>query len=69
MPAECFEPLTNRCSITADCQLRFALAESVQAFYAVLGKYTLADVVKNREALVKVLFPVPVAAPAARKRT
>jgi len=68
MPAECFEPRTNCCTITPDCQLKFALAEAVKAFYAALGKYTLADAVKNRGALVKVLFPVPVAAPAARKR-
>ncbi len=68
VPAECFEPRTNTCSITPDCQLKFALADAVKAFYAALGKYTLADAVKNREALVKVLFPVPVAAPAARKR-
>jgi len=68
MPAECFEPSTNRCSITPDCRLRPALAEAVQAFYAALGKYTLADVVKNRETLAKVLFPVPSAAPAARRR-
>lgn len=68
LPAECFEPKTNRCSITPDCLLKFALAEAVKAFYAALGKYTLEDAVKNRQALVKVLFPVPVVAPAARKR-
>ena len=68
VPAECFEPRTNRCSITPDCRLKFALAEAVKAFYATLGKHTLEDVVKNREALVKVLFPIPVAAKASRKR-
>lgn len=68
VPAECFEPRTNCCTITPDCQLKSALAEAVKAFYAALGKYTLADAVKNRGALVKVLFPAPVAAPAARKR-
>ncbi len=68
VPAECFEPETNRCSITPDCRLKFALAEAVKAFYATLGKYTLEDAVKNREALVKVLFPVPVAVKAPRKR-
>ena len=67
VPAECFEPRTNRCSITPDCRLRFALAEAVKAFYGALGKYTLEDAVKNRAALAKVLFPVPVAAPARRK--
>ena len=67
VPAECFDPRTNRCSITQDCLLKSALAESVKAFYAALGKYTLEDAVKNRAALAKVLFPVPVAAPARRK--
>jgi Rrf2 family nitric oxide-sensitive transcriptional repressor len=68
VPAECFERETNRCSVTQECLLKFALAEAVRAFYATLGKYTLEDAVKNRKALVKVLFPVPVAAPASRKR-
>lgn len=68
VPAECFERETNTCSITADCQLKFALAEAVKAFYAALSKYTLEDAVKNRKALGKTLFMVPMAAPASRKR-
>lgn len=68
VPAECFERDTNECSITADCQLKFALAEAVKAFYAALGKYTLEDTVKNRKALAKTLFMVPLPPPAARKR-
>ena len=68
VPAECFEHDTNTCSITADCQLKFALAEAVKAFYAALGKYTLEDTVKNRKALGKALFMTTVAPPATRKR-
>jgi Rrf2 family transcriptional regulator, nitric oxide-sensitive transcriptional repressor len=56
VPAECFEHKTNACAITADCKLKFALAEAVDAFYAALRRYTLEDVVKNRKALAKVLF-------------
>lgn len=68
VPAECFEQVKNECSITADCLLKFALAEAVKAFYAALSKYTLEDAVKNRKALAKVLFAVPVPVPATRKR-
>ena len=65
VPAECFDRENNRCSITADCRLKFALADAVKAFYAELGKVTLADAVSNKKALVKVLFHPPVAAKAA----
>ena len=34
-----------------------ALHEAVNAFYAVLGRYTLADLVQNRATLAKVLLP------------
>lgn len=68
VPAECFEHETNRCSITADCQLKFALSEAVDAFYASLRKYTLEDVVRNRKSLSKVLMMSPAVAAAARKR-
>ena len=66
VPAECFERKTNACAITADCKLKFALAEAVDAFYAALRQYTLEDVVKNRKALGKVLFVSPPARRAAR---
>jgi Rrf2 family transcriptional regulator, nitric oxide-sensitive transcriptional repressor len=63
VPAECFASESNACAITADCKLKFALADAVDAFYAALGRYTLEDVVKNRKALGKVLF---MAAPGVR---
>jgi len=56
VPAECFEHETDCCAITAECKLKVALAEAVNAFYAQLRKYTLADVIRNRKALSKVLF-------------
>ena len=37
-------------------QLRGVLADAVAAFYLVLSRYTLDDLVRNREALAAVLF-------------
>lgn len=66
VPAECFEHDTNCCAITADCKLKFALSEAVDAFYGRLRQYTLEDVVRNRKALAKVLFVAPPPKRAAR---
>ena len=63
VPAECFERDSNTCAITADCKLKHALAEAVDAFYKALRRYTLEDVVKNRKALGRALF---IASPAKR---
>ncbi len=57
VPAECFDRQRNTCAITGVCMLQGALREAVAAFYAVLDRYTLADLVRNRAALAKVLFP------------
>ena len=53
--AECFDD-ANECSIVEDCRLKGVLAESLKAFYAVLDRHTVADIVKNRQQLAKVLF-------------
>ncbi len=66
VPAECFERDTNCCAITADCKLKFALSDAVEAFYATLRRFTLEDVVKNRKALGRVLFASPPARKTAR---
>ncbi|WP_332746179.1 Rrf2 family transcriptional regulator [Hydrogenophaga sp.] len=68
--AECFSDKGNHCSITRVCRLRGVLGEAVEAFHAVLDRYTLADLVQNRQSLAKVLFidraaPAPVAKRAA----
>jgi Rrf2 family transcriptional regulator, nitric oxide-sensitive transcriptional repressor len=57
LPAECFDPEHNRCVISGGCKLRGVFHEAVNAFYAVLARYTLADLVRNRSALAKILFP------------
>ena len=54
--AECFSDEANHCAITRICRLRGVLGEAVEAFYTVLDRYTLADLVQNRQALAKVLF-------------
>lgn len=54
--AECFAEEGSHCSITQICRLRGVLGEAVEAFYEVLDRYTLADLVQNRQSLAKVLF-------------
>ncbi len=56
MTAECFDPLTNRCSIAPICRLQGVLREALAAFYAVLDAHSLLDLVENRELLSAVLF-------------
>ena len=63
VPAECFDRDTNRCTVTSVCRLKDVLAEAVEAFYATLDHYTLADLVANRKALVRVMFPAAARSP------
>lgn len=62
MPAECFDVEHNQCAISRICRLRGVLKEAVDAFHAVLARYTLEDLVVNRGSLARVLFPVSVRA-------
>ena len=66
--AECFSDDSNHCAITRICRLRGVLGEAVDAFYAVLDRYTLADLVQNRQSLAKVLFIDRAAPTTAAKR-
>lgn len=54
--AECFDQSDCRCVIAPCCRLRGVLAEALAAFYAVLDRHTLADLVANREELALVLL-------------
>jgi Rrf2 family transcriptional regulator, nitric oxide-sensitive transcriptional repressor len=54
--AECFGDSDGDCCIAPNCRLRGVLGEAVKAFYAVLDRYTLSDLVNNRQQLAKVLF-------------
>lgn len=66
VPAECFADEGGHCSIAGICRLSGVLAEAVNAFYATLDRYTLADLVHNRQALARVMFAEPAAMPARR---
>ncbi|MBS0340043.1 MAG: Rrf2 family transcriptional regulator [Proteobacteria bacterium] len=54
-PAECFAQEHSRCAIVRQCELKGALAEAVNAFFAVLDRRTLAEITRNRSALSDVL--------------
>ena len=56
VPAECFDEKGGHCAIARICRLRGVFGEAVDAFYGVLDRYTLADLVHNRQALAKMLF-------------
>lgn len=60
--AECFAVHGGKCCISGICKLQGVLGEAVGAFYSVLDRYTLADLVHNRPALARVLF-LPQGAP------
>lgn len=53
---ECFGEGGGACRITGLCRLQGILGEAVAAFHAVLQRYTLADLVRNREALATVFL-------------
>ena len=59
--AECFGEGGGNCCIAPSCRLRGVLREAVTAFYAVLDRYSLADLVTNGQELAKVLFVPPIA--------
>lgn len=52
---ECFERSSNRCRVAGGCGLQAILKEAVEAFVAVLDKYSLADVVQRKAVLVQML--------------
>jgi len=52
---ECFQADSNGCPITKGCGLRLVLKEALDAYFAVLDRYTLADVVRRRGLLVQLL--------------
>lgn len=60
-PAECFEQGGGHCAIASCCRLRGILHDAVEAFYAVLDRYTLADLASNPQALIRVLHIRPAA--------
>jgi Rrf2 family nitric oxide-sensitive transcriptional repressor len=56
MPAVCFSDDGDRCVIDGSCRLKGVLGEAVKAFYAVLDRYTLEDISRNRQTLARILM-------------
>lgn len=48
---ECLQGGGGACAITPACRLKGVFAEALSAYLAVLDKYTLADITRNRTAL------------------
>jgi Rrf2 family transcriptional regulator, nitric oxide-sensitive transcriptional repressor len=52
---ECFEPASNRCPIAGGCGLEPVLKEALEAYFAVLDRYSLDDIVRRKALLVQLL--------------
>ena len=52
---ECFDPDANACCMTEACALRHALLEARRAFFAVLDRYRLSDLLRPRTKLMRLL--------------
>lgn len=48
---ECFDPASNTCPLIAHCRFRLALQEAQEAFFAVLDRHMLGDLIRDGGAL------------------
>lgn len=64
---ECFEAGTPACRIAPACVLRGVLAEALEAFFAVLDRHTLADLLQPHRKLARVLVFTPPPRPGAAR--
>lgn len=53
---ECFEPARSECRIGPACALRGVLRQALKSFFSTLDRYTLADLIKPRERLTRILI-------------
>ena len=53
--AECFGEGMASCPLVNSCELNSALREALDAFFAVLGKYTIEDLAVNRHRIDRLL--------------
>jgi len=51
---ECFDRKHNRCRITSACGLRGPLEEALEAFFDVLDRYSLVDLVRGPETVRRI---------------
>lgn len=56
VPAQCFGDGHGECRVASVCRLRSLLRDAVDAFYDVLDRCTLADVVADGGALAQIMF-------------
>lgn len=56
---ECFDRATSACRLEPACVLRGVLSDALEAFFAVLDRHTLADLLRPDRKLAKVLAFVP----------
>lgn len=54
--AACLGAASGDCVLAPVCRLRCILGDAIDAFYAVLDAYTLADLMANRDQLAPILF-------------
>ena len=54
---ECFDKANGKCVIAPVCQLKHILHEATDSFIQTLRKYTLEDVLQNKEQLTKIFQP------------
>ncbi|MYL34313.1 Rrf2 family transcriptional regulator [Pontibacillus yanchengensis] len=52
---ECFDQENNECVISKACRLKGVLNEALEAFISVLDKYTLGDMITNKDQLYALL--------------
>jgi Rrf2 family nitric oxide-sensitive transcriptional repressor len=65
---ECFDAATNTCPLEPVCVLRRALHEGVDAFFAALDRYTLADLLQPTPRLAPLLGLAEPGPPSERAR-
>jgi Rrf2 family transcriptional regulator, nitric oxide-sensitive transcriptional repressor len=53
---ECFDEAHNSCIISPVCGLRHVLNSALEAYFQTLDRFTLADLVQNKNALVNVFL-------------
>jgi len=66
--AECFDQTGNTCPLIQHCSLKPLIGEALGAFYDVLYKASLSDLVTGNSGLAKVLNLPPVNTRSARRR-
>lgn len=56
---ECFDEANNTCKLSPVCRLKGVFNEALSAYFRVLEKYTLQDLIKNKEMLNELLKSSP----------